>query len=105
MSTEGKTITCKAAIAWEANKPLSVEDVHVAPPREGEVRVRVTFTGLCHTDVYTLSGGDPEGAFPSILGHEGAGVVESTGEGVTDVRPGDNVILLYTAECLSLIHI
>lgn len=98
-STEGQTITCKAAIAWEANKPLSVEDVHVAPPREGEVRVRVTFTGLCHTDVYTLSGGDPEGAFPAILGHEGAGIVESTGAGVTDVKPGDNVILLYTAEC------
>ena len=91
-STEGQTITCKAAIAWEANKPLSVEDVHVAPPREGEVRVRVTFTGLCHTDVYTLSGGDPEGAFPAILGHEGAGIVESTGAGVTDVK-------------LSLIHI
>ncbi|KAL4399261.1 S-(hydroxymethyl)glutathione dehydrogenase [Malassezia pachydermatis] len=99
MSTEGKTITCKAAIAWEANKPLSVEDVHVAPPRAGEVRVRVTFTGLCHTDVYTLSGSDPEGAFPAVLGHEGAGIVESVGEGVVDVKAGDNVILLYTAEC------
>ncbi|WFD28336.1 hypothetical protein MNAN1_003345 [Malassezia nana] len=99
MSTEGQTITCKAAIAWEAQKPLQVEDIHVEPPREGEVRVRVTFTGLCHTDTYTLSGGDPEGAFPAILGHEGAGIVESVGDGVTSVKKGDNVILLYTAEC------
>jgi len=99
MSTEGQPITCKAAIAWEAGKPLSVEDVRVAPPKAGEVRVRVTYTGLCHTDVYTLSGSDPEGGFPSILGHEGAGIVESVGEGVTDVKKGDNVILLYTAEC------
>jgi len=99
MTTEGQTITCKAAIAWEAQKPLQVEEVRVAPPRAGEVRVRVTFTGLCHTDTYTLSGGDPEGAFPAILGHEGAGIVESVGEGVTHVKKGDNVILLYTAEC------
>lgn len=98
-STEGKTITCKAAIAWEANKPLSVEEVEVAPPAPGEVRVRVTYTGLCHTDVYTLSGKDPEGAFPAVLGHEGAGIVESLGEGAHDVQVGDQVILLYTAEC------
>ena len=78
MSTEGQPITCKAAIAWEAGKPLSVEDVRVAPPKAGEVRVRVTYTGLCHTDVYTLSGSDPEGGFPSILGHEGAGTVSYT---------------------------
>ncbi|WFD36000.1 hypothetical protein MCUN1_002871 [Malassezia cuniculi] len=92
-------IVCKAAIAWAPNEPLKIEDVRVAPPRAGEVRVRVAFTGLCHTDVYTLSGSDPEGMFPAILGHEGAGVVESVGEGVTDVSPGQNVILLYTAEC------
>lgn len=97
--TEGETITCKAAIAWEAGKPLSVEDVRVAPPRAGEVRVHVLFNGLCHTDVYTLSGKDPEGNFPSILGHEGSGIVESVGEGVTDVKKGDHVVLLYTAEC------
>lgn len=92
-------IVCKAAIAWEANKPLSVEDVRVAPPRAGELRVRVAFTGLCHTDMYTLSGSDPEGQFPAVLGHEGAGIVESVGEGVTDYEPGQHVILLYTAEC------
>lgn len=97
--TAGKTITCKAAVAWEAGKPLSIEDVEVEPPRAGEVRVRVEYTGLCHTDFYTLSGKDPEGAFPSILGHEGAGYVESVGEGVTHVKEGDSVILLYTAEC------
>lgn len=99
MSTQGQTITCKAAIAWEADKPLSIEEIRVAPPRAGEVRVRVAFTGLCHTDVYTLSGGDPEGAFPAVLGHEGAGTVESVGEGVSDVKEGDRVVLLYTAEC------
>ncbi|KAG5363414.1 S-(hydroxymethyl)glutathione dehydrogenase [Yarrowia sp. B02] len=99
MSTEGKTITCKAAVAWEAGKPLTLEEVEVAPPRAHEVRVKVTYTGVCHTDAYTLSGSDPEGIFPSVLGHEGAGIVESIGEGVTSVKPGDSVILLYTAEC------
>ncbi|MCO5588172.1 hypothetical protein L7F22_042127 [Adiantum nelumboides] len=99
MSTQGQTITCKAAVAWEAGKPLSIEDVEVDPPRAGEVRVKVTWTGLCHTDVYTLSGSDPEGAFPAILGHEGAGIVESVGEGVEEFKPGQSVILLYTAEC------
>ncbi|KAJ1989332.1 hypothetical protein H4R33_002112 [Dimargaris cristalligena] len=99
MSTAGKGITCKAAVAWEAGKPLSVEDVEVAPPKAGEVRIRITATGVCHTDAYTLSGKDPEGIFPSILGHEGGGVVESVGEGVTSVQPGDHVIPLYTPEC------
>jgi len=99
MSTEGKTITCKAAVAWEAGKPLSIEEVEVEPPRKDEVRIKILFTGLCHTDAYTLSGSDPEGAFPVILGHEGGGVVESIGEGVTDVAVGDHVIPLYTAEC------
>ncbi|OCF32075.1 S-(hydroxymethyl)glutathione dehydrogenase [Kwoniella heveanensis BCC8398] len=99
MSTEGKTITCKAAIAWEAGKPLSLEEVEVAPPKEGEVRIKVLYTGICHTDAYTLSGKDPEGAFPVILGHEGGGIVESVGEGVDNVKVGDHVVPLYTAEC------
>ncbi|WVR09729.1 S-(hydroxymethyl)glutathione dehydrogenase [Kwoniella sp. DSM 27419] len=99
MSTEGKTITCKAAIAWEAGKPLSIEEVEVAPPKDGEVRIKVLYTGICHTDAYTLSGNDPEGAFPVILGHEGGGLVESVGKGVDNVKVGDHVVPLYTAEC------
>lgn len=92
-------ITCKAAIAWEAGKPLSIEEVQVAPPKAGEVRLKIVATGVCHTDAFTLSGEDPEGVFPSILGHEGGGIVESVGEGVTSVKVGDHVIPLYTAEC------
>lgn len=99
MSTEGKTITCKAAVAWEAGKPLSIEDIEVAPPKAHEVRIKVNYTGVCHTDAYTLSGSDPEGAFPIVLGHEGAGIVESVGEGVTSVKKGDHVVALYTPEC------
>ncbi|KAJ3372240.1 hypothetical protein GGF31_002098 [Allomyces arbusculus] len=95
MSTVGKVIKCKAAVAWEAGKPLSIEDVEVAPPKKGEVRIKIVATGVCHTDAYTLSGQDPEGVFPSILGHEGGGVVESVGEGVTSVQPGDFVVPLY----------
>ena len=98
-STVGKTITCKAAIAWGAGQDLSYEDVEVLPPRAGEVRIQIHYTGVCHTDAYTLSGKDPEGAFPVILGHEGAGIVESVGEGVTSVKPGDHVVALYTPEC------
>lgn len=96
---EGKPITCKAAVAWEAGKPLSIEDVEVAAPKAGEVRIEIYYTGVCHTDAYTLSGNDPEGAFPVILGHEGAGIVESVGAGVTSVKPGDHVVALYTPEC------
>lgn len=99
MSTEGQVITCKAAIAWEAKKPLTVEDVQVAPPQAGEVRIKITHTALCHTDAYTLDGHDPEGLFPCILGHEAAGIVESVGEGVTEVKAGDHVIPCYQAEC------
>ncbi|WWC89666.1 S-(hydroxymethyl)glutathione dehydrogenase [Kwoniella dendrophila CBS 6074] len=99
MSTEGKVITCKAAIAWEAAKPLSIETIEVSPPKEGEVRIKVLYTGLCHTDAYTLSGKDPEGAFPVVLGHEGGGIVESVGAGVDNVKVGDHVVPLYTAEC------
>ncbi|KAK9146242.1 hypothetical protein Sjap_006145 [Stephania japonica] len=99
MASEGKVITCKAAVAWEPNKPLVIEDVEVAPPQAGEVRVKILFTALCHTDAYTWSGKDPEGLFPCILGHEAAGIVESVGEGVTEVQPGDHVIPCYQAEC------
>ncbi|CAN6598507.1 S-(hydroxymethyl)glutathione dehydrogenase [Trichomonascus vanleenenianus] len=99
MSTAGKTITCKAAVAWEAGKPLSIEEIEVAPPKAHEVRIKINYTGVCHTDAYTLSGSDPEGAFPVIFGHEGAGIVESVGEGVTTVKVGDHVIALYTPEC------
>ena len=89
----------RAAVAWEAGKPLSVEEVDVEGPKAGEVLVRIVATGVCHTDAYTLSGSDPEGAFPAILGHEGGGVVEDVGAGVTSVKPGDHVIPLYTPEC------
>jgi len=99
MDTLGKPIQCRAAVAWEANKPLSIETVEVAPPRAGEVRIKILFTGVCHTDAYTLGGCDPEGIFPVILGHEGGGIVESVGEGVTDVKQGDHVIPLYVPQC------
>jgi len=92
--TRGKTITCKAAVAWAAGEDLSIEEIQVAPPRANEVRIRIHYNGLCHTDAYTLSGKDPEGAFPVVLGHEGAGIVESIGSGVTSVKPGDNVVAL-----------
>lgn len=89
----------RAAVAWEAGKPLSIEEVDVEGPKQGEVLVRIVATGVCHTDAFTLSGEDPEGAFPVILGHEGGGVVEEVGPGVTSVAVGDHVIPLYTAEC------
>jgi len=98
-STVGQTITCKAAVAWEAGKDLSIETIEVAPPKAHEVRIEIHYTGVCHTDAYTLSGKDPEGAFPIVLGHEGAGIVESVGEGVTSVKSGDYVVALYTPEC------
>ena len=89
----------KAAVAMTAGKPLSIETVQLAPPQEGEVLVEIKATGVCHTDAYTLSGNDPEGLFPAILGHEGAGVVVEMGKGVTSVKKGDRVIPLYTPEC------
>ena len=98
-STAGQPIRCLAAVAWKAGADLSIETVTVAPPKKGEVRLRVLYTGVCHTDAYTLSGKDPEGVFPSILGHEGGCVVESVGEGVTSVAEGDHVIPLYIPEC------
>jgi S-(hydroxymethyl)glutathione dehydrogenase/alcohol dehydrogenase len=89
----------RAAVAWEPNKPLSIEEVDLEAPRRGEVLVKLKATGVCHTDAYTLSGADPEGIFPVILGHEGAGVVTELGEGVTTLEVGDHVIPLYTPEC------
>jgi S-(hydroxymethyl)glutathione dehydrogenase/alcohol dehydrogenase len=89
----------RAAVAWEADKPLSIEEVDLAGPKAGEVLVRIVATGVCHTDAFTLSGADPEGLFPVILGHEGGGIVQEVGAGVTSVRPGDHVIPLYTPEC------
>ncbi|HEX4239908.1 MAG TPA: S-(hydroxymethyl)glutathione dehydrogenase/class III alcohol dehydrogenase [Steroidobacteraceae bacterium] len=89
----------RAAVAWEAGKPLSIEEVDLAGPKAGEVLVRIVATGVCHTDAFTLSGADPEGLFPAILGHEGGGIVEEVGAGVTSVKAGDHVIPLYTPEC------
>jgi len=89
----------KAAVAYEAGKPLAIETVQLDGPRAGEVLVEIKATGVCHTDAYTLSGKDPEGLFPAILGHEGAGIVVEVGKGVTSVKPGDHVIPLYTPEC------
>lgn len=97
--TAGKPIQCKAAIAWEAKKPLEVKTVTVDPPGPGEVRIKIHSTALCHTDAFTLSGEDPEGLFPAILGHEASGVVESVGEGVESVKAGDHVIPCYQAFC------
>ena len=94
-----QSIQCKAAVAWAAGEPLKIETVEVAPPEAGEVRIKVIASGVCHTDAFTLSGEDPEGVFPAILGHEGGGIVESIGEGVTSVAVGDHVIPLYTPEC------
>ena len=90
-----------AAVAFEAAKPLEIVEVDLDGPRAGEVLVELKATGVCHTDAFTLSGDDPEGAFPAILGHEGAGVVVDVGEGVKDLKPGDHVIPLYTPECRS----
>ncbi|MBZ2914096.1 S-(hydroxymethyl)glutathione dehydrogenase/class III alcohol dehydrogenase [Xanthomonas perforans] len=89
----------RAAVAFGPGKPLEIVEIDVAPPKAGEVLVRITHTGVCHTDAFTLSGDDPEGIFPSVLGHEGGGIVEAVGEGVTSVKVGDHVIPLYTAEC------
>ena len=89
----------KAAIAFGAKKPLSIETVQLEAPQPGEVLIEIKATGVCHTDAYTLSGADPEGLFPTILGHEGAGIIAEVGKGVTSLKPGDKVIPLYTPEC------
>ncbi|MBS3652122.1 alcohol dehydrogenase catalytic domain-containing protein, partial [Pseudaminobacter sp. 19-2017] len=91
----------RAAVAVAAGKPLEIMEVDLEGPREGEVLVEVKATGICHTDEFTLSGADPEGIFPAILGHEGAGVVVDVGPGVTSLKKGDHVIPLYTPECRS----
>jgi len=92
-------VQTRAAVAHKAGEPLTIETVNVAGPRAGEVLVEIKASGVCHTDAFTLSGADPEGLFPAILGHEGAGVVVEVGAGVTSVKPGDHVIPLYTPEC------
>ncbi len=91
----------KAAVAWGPNQPLRIETIDLEAPKAGEVLVRIVASGVCHTDAYSLSGVDPEGLFPVILGHEGAGIVEAVGEGVSSVMKGDHVIPLYTPECRS----
>lgn len=98
-STVGKVLKCKAAIAWEPKKPLEITEIEVAPPKAGEIRIKVISNALCHTDIYTLDGYDAEGLFPCILGHEATGIVESIGEGVTSLKVGDIVIPCYTPEC------
>lgn len=97
--TAGKVIKCRAAIAWEPNKPLSIEEIEVDPPQKGEVRIKVLYGALCHTDTFALTGRDPDCSFPVILGHEAAGVVESIGEGVTSVAPGDHVVPCFVPQC------
>tara|TARA_R110000772_G_scaffold179579_2_gene290919 strand:+ start:24594 stop:25718 length:1125 start_codon:yes stop_codon:yes gene_type:complete len=92
-------IKSKAAVAWGPGQPLKIEEVDVMLPKAGEVLIKIVATGVCHTDAFTLSGDDPEGIFPAILGHEGGGIVEQIGEGVTSVNVGDHVIPLYTPEC------
>src|SRR4051794_32385009 len=89
----------RAAVAYAAKQPLVLEEIDIEGPKPGEVMVRIVATGVCHTDAYTLSGADPQGIFPSILGHEGGAIVEAIGEGVTSVAEGDHVIPLYTPEC------
>jgi len=99
MATAGKPIKCRAAVTWKVNTPYSIEEVEVAVPKKGEVRVRMTSTGLCHSDVHIQEGAKTEYIFPAVLGHEGAGFIESVGEGVKSVKPGDLVVLVFEAYC------
>ena len=89
----------RAAVAFAPNTPLQIVEIDVEPPRKGEVLIKITHTGVCHTDAYTLSGDDPEGLFPAVLGHEGAGIVVEVGEGVTSVRPGERVTVNPARSC------
>src|SRR3712207_2766569 len=99
LTGEGAAMRTRAAVAWEAKKPLAIETVDLDGPKAGEALVEVMATGVCHTDAYTLDGLDSEGLFPAVLGHEGAGIVREVGAGVTSVKVGDHVIPLYTPEC------
>ncbi|RKP13839.1 alcohol dehydrogenase class 3 [Piptocephalis cylindrospora] len=98
-STVGNIVTCKAAVCWEAGVPPVIEQIQVAPPQQGEVRIRMMYSSACHTDCHSMAGLDEYTCFPTILGHEGAGIVESVGEGVTSLAPGDPVVPMYIAEC------
>ncbi|XP_058188923.1 alcohol dehydrogenase 3-like isoform X2 [Rhododendron vialii] len=102
--TVGQVIRCKAAVAWEAGKPLVIEDVEVAPPQEMEVRMKILFTSLCHTDVFFWDAKGQNPLFPRIFGHEAGGIVESVGEGVTELAPGDHVLPVFTGECKECAH-
>ncbi|KAL3048844.1 hypothetical protein OYC64_008348 [Pagothenia borchgrevinki] len=99
MATAGKVIKCKAAVAWEPNKPLVIEEVEVAPPQANEIRIKIVATAVCHTDLHQILENTHEDCFPTVLGHEAAGIVESVGPGVTEYKPGDKVIPLFIAQC------
>ncbi|XP_047341643.1 alcohol dehydrogenase 2-like [Impatiens glandulifera] len=103
-TTTGQVIRCKAAIAWEAGQPLKIEEVEVSPPQKMEVRVKILYASLCHTDVYFWEAKGQNPVFPRILGHEAAGIVESVGEGVSDLAPGDHVLPVFTGECGECVH-
>ncbi|OAY75829.1 alcohol dehydrogenase 1-like isoform X2 [Ananas comosus] len=103
-ATAGRVIPCKAAVAWEAGKPLVIERVEVAPPQAMEVRVKIKYTSLCHTDLYFWEAKGQNPLFPRIFGHEAAGIVESVGEGVTDLKKGDHVLPVFTGECKECAH-
>ncbi len=96
---KGTVMKTRAAVAWEAGKPLEIETIEIDGPKQGEVLLHIVATGVCHTDAFTLSGEDPEGIFPAVLGHEGGAIVEDVGAGVTSLKAGDHVIPLYTPEC------
>ncbi|KAI8531461.1 hypothetical protein RHMOL_Rhmol11G0138600 [Rhododendron molle] len=103
-STVGQVIRCKAAVAWEAGKPLVIEEVEVAPPQKMEVRMKILFTSLCHTDIFFWDAKGQNPLFPRIFGHEAGGIVESVGEGVTELAPGDHVLPVFTGECKECVH-
>ncbi|KAM4540750.1 alcohol dehydrogenase 1-like [Fundulus diaphanus] len=99
MATAGKVIKCRAAVAWEPNKPVVIEEIEVAPPQAGEVRIKIVATSVCHSDLYHLLESMHKDGFPTVLGHEGAGIVESVGPGVTEFQPGDKVIPHFLCQC------